>query len=365
MKEVAGIQNPQSRNLFMNIAERKVDGYELVLFGNEPESGYRGIIVIHSTALGVAIGGTRFWDYTNEEEALRDALRLSRGMTYKNALAGLPLGGGKSIIIGDNRRTDRETLFRAHGRFVESLEGRYITAEDVGTSPADMEYVRKETSHVAGLADRSGDPSPVTARGVFRAIQAAARFKWGNDDLNRRRVALQGCGNVGRNLARLLHGAGANLLVSDADWSKTQLVRDEFPVDVVASEEIYDVEADVFAPCALGGILNDETIPRLRIEIVAGAANNQLLEPRHGNALERRGIVYVPDFVANVGGVINGCIELLNWSAEQSRKRVDAIYQTVLDVLESANSQHVPANIAADRLAEERMRLAKPGGSRP
>ncbi len=342
----------------MEVTEKKIEGYERVLFGAEPASGYRAIIAIHDTTLGPALGGARFWNYADEAEALVDALRLARGMTYKNALAGLPFGGGKSIIIGDNRTPERERVFRAHGRFIERLGGRYITAEDVGTSPADMEHVRAETQHVAGLLDKSGDPSPVTARGVFRAIQASARFRWGADELKGKRVALQGCGNVGYNLARLLRGAGATLVATDADAERLRRVAAECDAATVAPADIYDTEADIFAPCALGGILNDETIPRLTVGIVAGAANNQLLETRHGAALEQRGITYAPDYVANAGGVINGCIELLDWRPEQSRKKVDEIYDTLLRIFETAKAEGVPAHVAADRLAEHRLRAA-------
>ena len=265
----------------MEIIEKPTNtGHEKVLIGRDPESGYHGIIAVHSTALGPAVGGTRFWNYATEEEALTDALRLSRGMTYKTALPGLPLGGGKSIIIGDNKTTNREALFRAHGRFVETLGGRYITAEDVGTSPADMEIVRLETRHVAGLLGRSGDPSPYTARGVFRAIQASAKHLWNSDELAGVTVAVQGCGNVGYNLAKLLHAAGAKLVVSDVNEISVSRVVAECAAEAVQPGEIFSVHADIFAPCALGGVINDETIPQLKVQIVAGAANNQLLEER-------------------------------------------------------------------------------------
>jgi leucine dehydrogenase len=277
-------------------------------------------------------------------------------MTYKNALAGLALGGGKSVIIGDRRKLDREAIFRAHGRFVESLGGRYITAEDVGTSPEDMEIIRRETDHVAGLIGRSGDPSPVTARGVFRAVQASARARWGTDDLSGRRVALQGCGHVGHHLARELHAAGAALVVTDTDAERVRRVVEECGARAVEPEEIYAVEADVFAPCALGGVLNDRTIPLLKVEVVAGAANNQLLEARHGEALERAGILYAPDYVANAGGIINGCIELLGWERADARRKVEEIYDTLLSVFELARRDGVPTSLAADRLAEERLR---------
>src|SRR5678815_2889932 len=260
----------------MNITEKLTNTHELVLIGRDDAIGYHGIIAIHSTALGPAVGGTRFWNYASDEEALTDALRLSHGMTYKNALAGLPLGGGKSIIIGDNKRPDRDALLRAHGRFVETLKGRYITAEDVGTSPADMEIIRLETEHVGGLIGRSGDPSPFTALGVFRAIQAANNFLWRTDELEGLTVAIQGCGNVGYNLAKGLHESGVRLIVTDVNSDNLSRVVEEFAAETVAPDEIFSVQADVFAPCALGGFLNDQTIPELKVQIVAGAANNQL-----------------------------------------------------------------------------------------
>ena len=238
--------------------------HEQVLVGRDSSSGYHGIIAIHSTVLGPAIGGTRFWTYPDEQAAITDALRLSQGMTYKTALAGLPLGGGKSIIIGDNQTSNREALLRAHGRFVETLKGRYITAEDVGTSPADMEIVRLETRHVGGLIGRSGDPSPHTARGVFRAIQASARFRWNTNDVSGVTVALQGCGHVGYHLAKLLHEAGARLIVTDVNANNVSRVRDALAAEVVSPHEIFSVHADVFAPCALGGVINDQTIPELK-----------------------------------------------------------------------------------------------------
>jgi leucine dehydrogenase len=326
--------------------------HEQVLIGRDDAIGYHGIIAIHSTTLGPAVVGTRFWNYENEDEALTDALRLSQGMTYKNALAGLPLGGGKSIIIGNNATRDRTALLRAHGRFVESLQGRYVTAEDVGTSPADMEIVRLETQHVAGLIGRSGDPSPFTAIGVFRAIQAS------NDFLSKTHgtVAIQGCGNVGYHLAKMLHEAGVKLIASDVNAENLSRVVDEFAAEAVQPGEIYSVEADVFAPCALGGVNNDETIPQLKVKIVAGSANNQLLEERHGAMLRERSILYAPDYVANVGGVLNGCTELLGWNPNQALSKIDEIYDTVLRIFESAEAQGIPTNKAADQLAEDRLR---------
>lgn len=330
--------------------------HEKVFVGREPESGYRGIIAIHSTARGPAVGGTRLWNYATEEEALTDALRLSRGMTYKNALAALPLGGGKAVIVGDNKTLDREAIFSAHGRFVESLGGNFITAEDVGTSPSDMEIVRRQTRHVAGLLSGTGDPSPYTARGVFRAMQAAAKHLWKSEELSGVTVALQGCGNVGYNLAKNLHAADAKLIVSDIDAQKTRRLVDEFDARVVEIEQILGVQADVFAPCALGAVINDQSIPQLRSQIVAGAANNQLLEDRHGEILKERGILYVPDYAANSGGVFSGCLELLGWTPEHVSKKVEEIYNTVLNILELASAEGISTNKAADRIAENNFR---------
>ena len=341
----------------MEILEKTTNSeHEKVFIGRDPESGYRGIIAIHSTTRGPAVGGTRIWNYANEDDALTDALRLSRGMTYKNALAALPLGGGKAVIIGDNKILDREAIFSAHGRFVEALGGIFITAEDVGTSPSDMEIVRRETSHVAGLLSGTGDPSPYTARGVFRAIQAASKHVWKSEQLSGVTVALQGCGNVGYNLAKNLHAAGAKLIVSDVDVQKTVRLVDEFGATVVESDGLLDVRAEIFAPCALGGVINDRSIPRLHSRIVAGAANNQLLEDRHGDMLKERGILYVPDYAANSGGVFSGCVELLGWKPDDVAKKVDEIYNTVLSILELASAEDISTNQAADRIAESLFR---------
>ncbi|MGZ4843705.1 MAG: Leu/Phe/Val dehydrogenase [Candidatus Angelobacter sp.] len=339
----------------MKIREKSVPGYERVVLGSDEVAGYEGIIIIHSTALGPAVGGTRYWSYKTEDDAVTDALRLARGMTYKNALAGLPFGGGKSIIMRDGKAGDREQLFRAHGRMVNTLAGKYFTAEDVGTSPADMEYILKESAYVAGLQGRSGDPSPHTARGVFRAMQAAAKYKWGSDDLAGKTVAIQGCGHVGYFLAGELARVGAKLVVADVDTAKVKRVADDHGAAAVAPEEIYSAVADVFAPCALGGALNNQTIPQLKATLVVGAANNQLLEPRHGDLLQQRGILYAPDYAANAGGVINGCCrEMLGWDVEKTLAKTDAIYDTLLRIFAIAEQGKVPTYLAADRLAEER-----------
>ncbi len=330
-------------------------GHEQVVMCHDKASGYRGIIAIHDTTLGPALGGLRFWNYKTDEEAFVDALRLSRGMTYKNAVAGLNLGGGKGVMIGDNRTTNREMLFRAHGRFVDSLGGRYITAEDVGVSVEDMDFVHMETKHVTGIGSKSGDPSSVTAHGVFRAIEASAKERWGSDSLEGKRVALQGCGNVGYHLARELFAAGATLVVTDIDEFRIKRVVDATGADVVGSDDIYSEKADIFAPCALGGVINDTTIPQLRVEIVAGAANNQLLQPRHGDELAEKGILYAPDYVVNAGGVINVYSELTGWTRDRALRKADEIYDTVLSVFGLAKRDGVPTYRAADLVAEQRI----------
>lgn len=330
-------------------------GHEQVVFCHDKASGYRGIIAIHDTTLGPALGGARFWNYASDEEAMIDALRLSRGMTYKNAVAGLNLGGGKSVILGDNKTTNREMLFRAHGRFVDSLGGRYVTAEDVGTTVEDMDFVHMETKYVTGIGSKSGDPSSVTAHGVFRAIEASAHHRWGSDSLDGRTVAVMGLGHVGYHLVTALHLAGAKLVVADIDAKRVDRVVEATGATVVSTDDIFGVQADIFAPCALGGIINDNTISRLKVEIVAGAANNQLLEERHGDALEERGILYAPDYVANAGGVINVYSELTGWSRERALRKADEIYETVLSVFRLAKDTGLPTYKAADRVAEQRI----------
>jgi leucine dehydrogenase len=335
-------------------------GHEQVLLSHDPSCGYLGIVAIHDTTLGPALGGTRFWQYASTDEAITDALRLARGMTYKSAVAGINLGGGKSVIIGDNKRTDREALFRAHGRFIETLGGRYITAEDIGTSPADMEYIKLETDHVAGLLGLSGDPSPVTGYGVYVGMKAAAKVRWGNDSLSGKTVAVQGAGKVAYYLMRHLHEEGATIIVTDIDAEKVRRAVQEFGASSVPPDAIYDQDADIFSPNALGAVINDETLPRLKVEIIAGGANNQLAEDRHGDLLEQRGILYAPDYVINGGGVINVYGELHRWPTERAKKKAGEIYETLLRIFEIAKRERMPTYRAADRLAEQR--IAAVGG---
>jgi leucine dehydrogenase len=336
-------------------AHMQTMGHEQVLLSHDPSCGYFGIIAVHDTTLGPALGGTRFWQYASTDEAITDALRLARGMTYKAAVAGINLGGGKSVIIGDNKRPDREALFRAHGRFIETLNGRYITAEDIGTSPADMEYIKLETDHVAGLLGLSGDPSPVTAYGVYVGMKAAAKVRWGSDGLSGKTVAVQGAGKVAYHLIQHLHAEGAKLIVTDIDTAKVSRVLQEFGARSVPPDAIYDQDADIYAPCALGATINDDTLPLLKVQIIAGGANNQLAEDRHGDELERRGILYAPDYVINGGGVINVYGELHRWPVERAKKKAGEIYETLLRIFEIAKRERIPTYRAADRLAEQRL----------
>lgn len=330
--------------------------HEQLVLCHEPSCGYFGIIAIHDTTLGPALGGTRFWNYKSTDEAITDALRLARGMSYKSAVAGLNLGGGKSVIVGDNKRVDREAVFRAHGRFVESLKGRYITAEDVGTSPADMEYVRMETDSVAGLHGRSGDPSPVTAYGVYVGMKASAKVRWGSDSLAGKKILVQGCGHVAYSLCEHLHAEGAKLVVTDIDKEKmTQVVR-ATGAETVAPDKIYDVPADIYSPNALGATVNDDTLQRLKVEVIAGGANNQLAEERHGVELEQRGMLYAPDYVINGGGVINVYGELMGWDHDRAKRKAAQIYDTLLSIFATAKSQKIPSYQAADHVAEARIR---------
>lgn len=335
------------------------NSHEQIVFWSEPSIGYRGIIAIHDTTLGPALGGTRFWNYSSDSEAVTDALRLARGMTYKAAVAGLDLGGGKSVILGDNRTKDREDIFRAHGRAVESLKGRYITAEDVGTSVEDMEYVLMETDSVTGLKGASGDPSPVTAFGVYQGIKACARFLYGDDSLQGKHIVVQGVGHVGYYLCRDLANDGARLTITDIDEDRIKRVVEDFGATVVRNEDVYKVDAEVFAPCALGAVINDDTLKVLNVDIVAGAANNQLSESRHGKMMYDLGIVYAPDYVINAGGLCNVYGELQGWTSDQGKTKAGEIYDTILGILNQAKAEDIPTSEAADRVAEKRIAEAR------
>jgi len=334
------------------------DEHEQVVFCNDSESGLKAIICIHSTALGPAVGGCRMWEYATDDYALTDALRLARGMTYKNAMAGLPFGGGKSVIIGDSKTMKSEALFKAFGRFLNNLNGRYVTAEDVGITTADMAIVHTETDFVAGLEGKSGDPSPVTAYGVYIGLKAAVKHKFGVEHLDGIKVSVQGVGHVGYYLCRYLHEQGAKLVVTDINQQSIDRVVEEFDAIAVLPDEIYDQDVDIYAPCALGATINDQTINRLKCSIIGGAANNQLAEDHHGDELMQKGILYAPDYVINAGGIINISFEE-NYQQETAFKKVDEIYDTLIEVFETSAREGNTTNSIADQLARERIARAK------
>ncbi len=332
--------------------------YEQLVICQDNNSGLKAVICVHDTTLGPALGGTRMWNYRSEEDALVDALRLARGMTYKNAAAGLNLGGGKAVIIGDSHTQKSEELFRAFGRYVQSLNGRYITAEDVGTSVQDMDWVHMETKFVTGVSSSfgsSGDPSPMTALGVFQGMKAAAKEVYGSDSLEGKTVAIQGLGHVGYYLAKHLTDEGAKLIVTDINPEAVKRVVREFVAKSMAPEDIMGAKCDIYAPCALGAVINDETIPKLKCQIVAGSANNVLKEERHGDRLHELGILYAPDYVINAGGVINVADELDGYHYERALKKVEGVYENVARVLRIAKRDNIPTYKAADRMAEERI----------
>ncbi len=346
--------------LFRTLADKS---YEAVHFFHDAETGLRAIVAIHDTTFGPALGGTRaLTTYATEEDALVDVLRLSYGMTYKASLAGLPLGGGKAVIMLPKTPFDRDALFGAYGRSVEALGGRYITAEDSGTSTDDMDSIRRGTSHVVGLSrDRggSGDPSPFTAFGVLRGIEAVAKFSLGRSDLEGMKVAILGVGHVGYPLARMLHEKGAKLWVSDINADAVRRAREEFGATAVSGDELLSLDVDVLAPCALGGTINDSTLPKLRCKAVAGSANNQLLEPRHGVELQSRGIVYAPDYAINAGGLINVALEVDGYDEKKSRDMCSAIYDTIYMILERAKAEGSRPELIADQIVDERLAAAK------
>lgn len=340
--------------------------YGEVHFARDVASGLRAIVAIHDTRLGPALGGCRFLPYARDEDALVDALRLARGMTYKAALADLPHGGGKGVLIRpDNPHFDRAALFRAFGRFVDDMGGHYITAEDSGTGLEDMEIIRTITRHVTGVDvanGGSGDPSPFTALGVRRGIEACVKLKLGRDDLDGIHVAVQGVGHVGYHLCKELAAAGAKLSVADVDPLKAERAQRELGASVVPLDQIFAVDCHVLAPCALGSALNDQTIPQIRAAIIAGAANNQLAEPRHGDDVNARGILYAPDYAINAGGLVNVAMEVTGYDAAKSRARVLKIYDTIYEIAERSLKTRTPTYRVADLMVEEK--LARAGSPR-
>ncbi len=348
----------------MELIQLPIDGYEKVVKCHDPASGLKALIAVHDITLGPALGGLRMWPYNTEDEALTDALRLARGMTYKSAVANTGLGGGKSVIIGDSKTQKSEALFRSMGKFIESFGGMYTTAEDVGIGIKELEWIRLETKHVTGLSRESGssgNPSPFTARGVTRGLRAVTEEAFGTSRLDGFHYAIQGLGHVGAEIARGLSIMGAFVTIADIDPA----VIEEFSVlpgvEAVEPDAIYDVDCDVFVPCALGGILNDDTIPRLKCRAVAGAANNQLLEDRHAEMLRQRDIIYAPDYVINAGGIVNVSVEVGQggYNERAAVQKIENIYTALKEVFDTARNEDITTASAADKVAEHRLEQAR------
>jgi leucine dehydrogenase len=346
----------------VNLAENPVISqmsqmnHEQILFCSDNATGLKAIIAVHSTVLGPALGGTRMWQYANEMDALHDVLRLSKGMTYKNSISGLNLGGGKAVIIGNSKTQKSEALFRRFGKFVNSLAGKYITAEDVGISPADMNWVHMETDNVVGLPGKSGDPSPVTAQGVYMGMKACAKIQYGTDNLAGKKVAVQGVGHVGEYLVASLAKENADIYISDIDNSTLARVAKKYGAKVVGLDEIYDIDMDIYAPCALGATVNEETLKRLKCSVIAGGANNQLKnESEHGEEVMRKGIIYAPDYAINAGGVINCYSEVKGLPIDWALNQANEIYETIFNIVKRSQNENVPTYKVANRMAEERI----------
>ena len=342
--------------IFKEIIDR---GHEQVSYFHDPTLGLKGIVAIHNTVLGPALGGCRMWNYKSEKDALIDVLRLSKGMTYKAAIAGLNLGGGKAVIIGDPKSDKSEELFRSFGRFIEGLGGRYITAEDVGTSIKDMDHVRMETKYVTGISKSlggSGDPSLLTSFGTYLGIKASVKFKYKKDSLDGLSIVVQGLGSVGMELVKYLSQDGMKIFAYDIDSERLGLAKEKYGVIPIGEDEVYDQDVDIYAPCALGATINDETIPRLKCNIIAGAANNVLKDSdRHARELLHKGILYAPDYAINAGGLINVYNELDDYNRERAFSQAEAIYDILMDIFYKSDKENIPTTIASDRKAEERI----------
>jgi leucine dehydrogenase len=355
--QVKELEKVEAAGIFGTLTQM---GHEQVVFCNDEATGLKAIIGIHNTVLGPALGGTRMWNYASEQEAITDVLRLSRGMTFKAAISGLNLGGGKAVIIGDAKTQKTEAFMRRFGKFVNSLGGKYITAEDVNMKTADMEYIGMETKHVTGLPESmggSGDPSPVTAYGVYLGMKSTAKKVYGNDSLAGKKVTVQGVGQVGMYLVEHLVKEGAKVTINDISEEKVKALVEKFGVAVVDAEALYDLDMDIYAPCALGATLNDNTIPRLKCAIVAGAANNQLKEElKHGYMLRDKSITYAPDFLINAGGLINVYNEHLgNYNRKRALEQAEKIYTTNLSILNLAENEKISSQEAAIKLCEKRI----------
>ncbi|MCG8310396.1 MAG: leucine dehydrogenase [Cytophagales bacterium] len=357
MIEVKELKNTKEFEIFSELAEHD---HEQVVFCNDSETGLKAIIGIHNTVLGPALGGTRMWNYPSDAAALNDVLRLARGMTYKASISGLNLGGGKAVILGDAAKLKSEAFLRRFGRFVESLNGKYVTAEDVNMSPEDMEYISMETRHVTGLSESiggGGDPSPVTAYGVYVGMKACAKKVYGSDSLEGKSISVQGVGHVGMYLLGYLAKENVKLYVSDYVRERAEEAASKFGANAVGLDEVYDLDVDIYSPCALGATINNDTISRLQCQIIAGAANNQLDdESIHGEMLMKRGIAYAPDFLINAGGLINVGIDYLGgWNKERIYRKTEKIYQTTLDIFKLSEKEGIPTQNAALRIAKKRI----------
>jgi leucine dehydrogenase len=352
LKDSSLMQNPV-------IAQMSLHNHEQVVFCNDNATGLKAIIAIHNTVLGPSLGGTRMWNYNSEMEALNDVLRLSRGMTYKSSVAGLNLGGGKAVIIGDAKKIKSEALLRRFGKFVDSLGGKYITAEDVAMSSRDMEIIKMETDFVSGLPENmggSGDPSPVTAYGVYVSMKASAKEVWGNDSLSGKKILVQGIGHVGESLVGHLTKEGAKVFINDISEERVKATVAKYKAEAVSADKMFDLDIDVYAPCALGATVNDETLSRLKCSIICGAANNQLAEEKkHGLMVKEKGILYAPDFVVNAGGIINVYYELEGYNRERAMSHAEKIYDTTWNIIQTAKSENIPTYQAANRIAEQRI----------
>jgi len=362
MIELSGLNvNDKDKKVILDKMDQM--GHEQVLFCRDKLTGLKAIIAIHNTILGPSLGGVRMWNYKSELEALEDVLRLSRGMTYKAAISGLSLGGGKAVIIGDSATQKSEALLRRFGKFVDSIGGQYITAEDVGMGPKDMEYIKSETNHVTGTAIElggSGDPSPVTAYGVYMGMKASAMFRWGSDKLDKKVILVQGIGQVGEHLVKYLKEERANIYINDINEKRLDYVANKYGVKIIDSSLIYDLNMDIYSPCALGATLNTTSIQNLKCEIIAGAANNQLEDENiHALQIKEKGIIYAPDFLINAGGLINVYSEIKGFSRQDSIKSTKNIYNTTLEILNRAERDSITTNQAAISVAENRLEVAE------
>lgn len=334
-------------------------GHKKVIFCNDPDTGLKAIIAIHDTTLGPALGGTRMFNYNSEAEALEDVLRLAKGMTYKSAITGLNLGGGKAVIIGDSRKLKSEALMRSYGRFIKNLNGEFITAEDMGTTVKDMEYIRMETKHVTGVPESlggAGNPAPYTAKGVYLGIKACVKEVYGTDMLAGKSVVVQGIGNVGEHLVELLRQENVEVFISDINEDRLQDVARKYKAKPISADKIFTIGADIYAPCALGATVNDKTIKTMKFAIIAGSANNQLAdEIKHGKLLLDKGILYAPDYLINAGGLINCYSELTGFGKKRTIQLTENIYNATREVIQLSKTENIPTNLAASRIAEKRI----------